>query len=44
MAALARAWQMLLKGLDEVGRAPRSMTAAGNAADPDVPCRRSASA
>jgi DNA polymerase-3 subunit gamma/tau len=28
MAALARAWQMLLKGLDEVGRAPRPMTAA----------------
>jgi DNA polymerase-3 subunit gamma/tau len=28
MAALARAWQMLLKGLDEVARAPRSMTAA----------------
>ncbi len=28
MAALARAWQMLLKGLDEVGRAPRSLTAA----------------
>jgi DNA polymerase-3 subunit gamma/tau len=28
MAALARAWQMLLKGLEEVGRAPRPMTAA----------------
>ncbi len=28
LAALARAWQMLLKGLDEVGRAPHSMTAA----------------
>ncbi len=28
MAALARAWQMLLKGLDEVGRAPRGIVAA----------------
>jgi DNA polymerase-3 subunit gamma/tau len=28
MPALARAWQMLLKGLEEVGRAPRPMTAA----------------
>ncbi len=28
MGALARAWQMLLTGLDEVGRAPRGMTAA----------------
>jgi DNA polymerase-3 subunit gamma/tau len=28
MGALARAWQMLLKGLDEVARAPRSLTAA----------------
>ncbi|MEJ2117074.1 MAG: DNA polymerase III subunit gamma/tau [Alphaproteobacteria bacterium] len=28
MPALARAWQMLLKGLDEVARAPRAMTAA----------------
>jgi DNA polymerase-3 subunit gamma/tau len=28
MAALARAWQMLLKGLEEVGRAPRAITAA----------------
>ena len=28
MAALARAWQMLLKGLDEVARAPHGMTAA----------------
>jgi len=28
VAALARAWQMLLKGLDEVSRAPRSLTAA----------------
>jgi DNA polymerase-3 subunit gamma/tau len=27
MAALARAWQMLLKGLDEVGNAPRPITA-----------------
>jgi DNA polymerase III subunit gamma/tau len=26
MAALSRAWQMLLKGLEEVGRAPRPMT------------------
>lgn len=28
IAALARAWQMLLKGFDEVGRAPRTMVAA----------------
>jgi DNA polymerase-3 subunit gamma/tau len=28
MPALSRAWQMLLKGLEEVGRAPRPMTAA----------------
>ena len=28
MAALARAWQMLLKGLEEVARAPRAITAA----------------
>ncbi len=28
MAALARAWQMLLKGLEEVNRAPRAITAA----------------
>ncbi|MGF1620325.1 MAG: DNA polymerase III subunit gamma/tau [Rhodomicrobiaceae bacterium] len=28
VGALSRAWQMLLKGLDEVGRAPRSLTAA----------------
>ncbi len=28
MALLARAWQMLLKGLDEVGRAPNSSAAA----------------
>ena len=28
MAALARAWQMLLKGLDEVARAPRGIVAA----------------
>jgi DNA polymerase-3 subunit gamma/tau len=28
MAALARAWQMLLKGLEEVGRAPRAIAAA----------------
>ncbi|WP_088344491.1 MULTISPECIES: DNA polymerase III subunit gamma/tau [Rhodomicrobium] len=28
MGALSRAWQMLLKGLDEVARAPRGMTAA----------------
>jgi DNA polymerase-3 subunit gamma/tau len=28
VAALARAWQMLLKGLDEVARAPRGLTAA----------------
>jgi DNA polymerase-3 subunit gamma/tau len=28
MPALARAWQMLLKGLDEVARAPRAITAA----------------
>jgi DNA polymerase-3 subunit gamma/tau len=28
VAALARAWQMLLKGLDEVGRAPRGIVAA----------------
>ncbi len=28
MAGLARAWQMLLKGLDEVGRAPRGIIAA----------------
>jgi DNA polymerase-3 subunit gamma/tau len=28
MGALARAWQMLLKGLDEVSRAPRGLTAA----------------
>ena len=28
MGALARAWQLLLKGIDEVGRAPRSLTAA----------------
>jgi DNA polymerase-3 subunit gamma/tau len=28
VAGLARAWQMLLKGLDEVARAPRSLTAA----------------
>jgi len=28
MAALARAWQMLLKGLDEVGKAPRGIVAA----------------
>ncbi len=28
MGALARAWQMLLKGLDEVSRAPHGMTAA----------------
>jgi DNA polymerase-3 subunit gamma/tau len=28
MAALTRAWQMLLKGLEEVGRAPRPITAA----------------
>jgi DNA polymerase III subunit gamma/tau len=28
MPALTRAWQMLLKGLEEVGRAPRPMTAA----------------
>lgn len=27
LAALVRAWQMLLKGLDEVGRAPRSIIA-----------------
>jgi DNA polymerase III subunit gamma/tau len=27
MPALARAWQMLLKGLEEVARAPRAMTA-----------------
>jgi DNA polymerase-3 subunit gamma/tau len=27
MPALARAWQMLLKGLDEVARAPRAITA-----------------
>lgn len=28
VAALARAWQMLLKGLDEVARAPRAVSAA----------------
>jgi DNA polymerase-3 subunit gamma/tau len=28
VAALARAWQMLLKGLEEVARAPRAMSAA----------------
>src|SRR5262249_4221137 len=28
MGSLSRAWQMLLKGLEEVGRAPRPITAA----------------
>ena len=42
MPVLARAWQMLLKGLGEVQAAPQPLAGRGDGADPPDACRRPA--
>ena len=44
MPVLARAWQMLLKGIGEVGDRARPPRRGRDGADPAVPCRRPAAA
>ena len=44
LALLARAWQMLLKGIEEAGRAPIAARRRRDGADPHLPHRRPADA